>query len=431
MLLDKIKYESNQMGYYLPSFFSIHLKTKSSLKNLNDLPSEDLSTLVHEYVHFMQDITTTFGLTNIINNVNIQKAINAKIIAEKTDSFQIPVSIEEFSDTEEYANLNFMFMGDFESKFNDYSEITSIELVENGIIPNHEEKGFIQVNFRNFHEEYSFCFGAIHLMENMAYLIEKSMFDRVNPPVYPYKIVNKLIEFIYPDFKPNAALVVLICDYSLMAGDPGRFFYSLMGVLKEEQATTFEHIYDIIRKYTFHNDKTSEMTLFGLYEERLNEALTSLKDYFTIDYFKEINEWFEVIFEDIGTFRMEQFNFWYELLGMNSKEERYAQFAKMTSIGGFPLISNENGEVILSHPKLNPQNLLALRAIFSVNNILYNRRSDCNMQDICKNSPKDITSHRCNQPWLQGVEPELCPFGQIIRMWGIYDKSPTLRISTI
>lgn len=424
MVLDQVKYANVQMGYYLPSFFSIHLNTKSSLDNLNDLPLKDRSTLVHEYVHFLQDITTTFGLTNIINNVNVQKAINAKIIAQKTNSFQIPVSIEEFSDTEEYANLNGMFMGDFESRFNDFSEITSVELVENGFIPNHEEKGLIEVKFRNFHEEHSFVFGAIHLMENMAYLIEQSMFDEVNPPTYPYKIVNKLIEFLYPDFQQNAALVVLICDYSLMACDPGRFFYSLMKVLKEEQATSFEHIYDIIRKFNFFNDKDTGMSLFQLYEERLQLALTSLKDYFTIDYFKEINDWFEVIFEDIGTYRMEQFNFWHELLIMNSKEDRYAQFAKITTIGGFPLISNNNGQVVFSHHKIYPQNLLVLRAIYSVNNILYNQTTSCNMQMICKNSLKDITSHRCNQPWLQGMEPEVCPFGQIIRMWGIHDKLP-------
>jgi len=424
MSLDKIKYANIQMGYYLPSFFSIHLNTKSSLDDLNTLPIEDRSTFVHEYVHFLQDITTTFGLTNIINNVNIQKAINVKIISEETESFQIPVSIEEFSETEEYANLNSMFFGDFESEFNDLSEITSIELVENGIIPNHEEKGFIKVNFRNFHNKYSFSFGAIHLMENMAYLIERSMFDQVNPPVYPYKIVNKIIEFIYPDFQQDTALIVLLCDYSLMSSDPGRFFYSLIDILKKEQATSFDHIYDIIRKFNFHNNKNIEMTLFQLYEERLQLALGSLKDYFTIEYFKEINEWFEVVFNDLGIYRMEQFNFWYDLLCMNSKEERYIQFAKLTNIAGFPLISNDNGQVVFSHPKIYPQNLLALRAIYSVNNIIYNRMSSCNMQIICKNSDKDITSHKCNQPWLQGLESELCPFGQIIKMWGLHDKSP-------
>ncbi|UKI53764.1 MAG: hypothetical protein L6V86_01500 [Treponema sp.] len=52
-------------GCYFPSFFTIHLDT--------DLPPEQYlkenfdSTIVHEYIHFLQDISTTYGLANLSN----------------------------------------------------------------------------------------------------------------------------------------------------------------------------------------------------------------------------------------------------------------------------------------------------------------------------------------------------------------------------
>jgi len=413
------------LGYYLPSFFYIEIETDHPFDDLNTLTDEDKSTLFHEYTHFLQDITTTFGLTNIINTVNVQKAINEEILKEEHNTeFYVPVSIENYKDTDVYDKLHDMFYGDFESEFSNYSIIEKIEFVENEIIEEHEDKQYVKVSFSTFEKKSSFIFGGVQIMENMAFLVERNLFDHVNPPVYPYRIVEKVIEYIYPELLVNDIIIITICDYSLMTPDPGKFLVEFINKLKELKINDIDNIYEVLKTYTFKSKNSEELSVFQLYEERYILALNSIKEYFTIEHFESIKKWLDSIFKDLSTFKLENFNFWKDILSLDTKESRRSEFTKMTQKFGFPLISNGKGKVVFSHPKHYPDNLLALKAINEVSKVLNGSLEPCGMKVCCKNSLTDITNNKCDTPWLRGSEDPLCPFGQIIKMWGISTKLP-------
>lgn len=53
------------LGFYEPSLFHIHLAYDVKLDEWKNWPDEVLFTFFHEYIHFLQDLTTTSGLYNI------------------------------------------------------------------------------------------------------------------------------------------------------------------------------------------------------------------------------------------------------------------------------------------------------------------------------------------------------------------------------
>lgn len=55
-------------GDYVPGFFKISID-KMLFEGItwNDFNSEEKATLVHEYVHFLQDISTTRGTNNFLH----------------------------------------------------------------------------------------------------------------------------------------------------------------------------------------------------------------------------------------------------------------------------------------------------------------------------------------------------------------------------
>ena len=67
-----MKLFDNEDDCYYPSFYNIYIN--SSKTNLSELIGSDKEPeLFHEYIHFIQDITTTFGLVNtscIMNKIN-------------------------------------------------------------------------------------------------------------------------------------------------------------------------------------------------------------------------------------------------------------------------------------------------------------------------------------------------------------------------
>lgn len=425
MNLKKDSLNNELMGEYLPSFFFIDLNTNNPLDDLNTLSKKDKSTLFHEYVHFMQDLTTTFGLTNVIHTVEVQKAKNSVIINSSIKNrFKVPLDFSHYKSTDEYDNLHEMFYGDFESDFNSNSFITRVTLNRNNIIPNHETKSYVEVEYITNGITSRFSFGAIQIMESMAFLIENSLFGNVSCPVYPYHIVERLVDFLYPELSKTDALLVALCDYSLMAPDPGRFFIEFMSKIKELDIIEINGAYDLLKKYTFTSSENEQLTVFQLFESRSELALKSMKDYFTIDYFQSINNWLNTIFLDFNTFKLENFNFWYEFIALPNKDERIDKFIQLTKQFGFPLISNSNGNIAFSHHSEFPENLLALKAINEVSNVISGFSKECGMQKICSCTEPDITNEQCLQPWKRGKEDHLCPFGQIIKMWGIYEVSP-------
>lgn len=53
------------LGFYMPSLFHLHVHTKKFFKNLWKWDDETFCTFLHEYIHFLQDVSTVSGLHNI------------------------------------------------------------------------------------------------------------------------------------------------------------------------------------------------------------------------------------------------------------------------------------------------------------------------------------------------------------------------------
>ncbi|AZA96097.1 hypothetical protein EG353_11215 [Chryseobacterium shandongense] len=69
--------------YYRPAFFKIKIDLPFEFKNLQELTDGALSLYLHEYIHFIQDISTIYGLVNISTiNYYIQDCAS-RIFTEK------------------------------------------------------------------------------------------------------------------------------------------------------------------------------------------------------------------------------------------------------------------------------------------------------------------------------------------------------------
>lgn len=55
--MKRILHNSN-LGFYTQTFFRIHLYKNVTFNHMSE---EDYAVLAHEYIHFLQDISTTYG----------------------------------------------------------------------------------------------------------------------------------------------------------------------------------------------------------------------------------------------------------------------------------------------------------------------------------------------------------------------------------
>ena len=56
----------NLDGSYLPAFLYIQLNESIDFQNFESHADEVKGTFIHEYCHFLQDVSTTYGYTNFL-----------------------------------------------------------------------------------------------------------------------------------------------------------------------------------------------------------------------------------------------------------------------------------------------------------------------------------------------------------------------------
>ena len=110
--------ELETLGYYEPGFFHLRLNTSSNILDLNNLfnsgQNKQLSsTFLHEYIHFLQEVTSTNGLLNGYFYIDLIKDINRKIRESKNIKFKVPVEIDNEFNTKAKMELNEVYRGNY------------------------------------------------------------------------------------------------------------------------------------------------------------------------------------------------------------------------------------------------------------------------------------------------------------------------------
>src|SRR5690554_6833693 len=100
-------------GYYNPSFLKLTVNADCDLSDLNRLSKAHLSTFFHEYIHFIQDLTTTFGVTNASIIANRLRYYNEQF-RTSTDQFinvKIPLIDQSGANSKLNAELQNLYLG--------------------------------------------------------------------------------------------------------------------------------------------------------------------------------------------------------------------------------------------------------------------------------------------------------------------------------
>lgn len=221
----------------------------SFLKPYKDA-TEKIATFLHEYIHFLQDISTLTGLT-IIDLCSKKNQTAMSIVANNKDSEEkgiiLPLQESSSKIIEACSNYYSIFRGSSSNlpfkKLHHYNrlEITSDECVEilssedpimypKDILESLHE---IKVVFNDGKDEYQL--GSYIISESMAYLFEMTVFNaekRNNQ--YPYNICEMIVDIECPAIAKNKYLILAICELSLMHEHSGEMFYHIIKEIKEK-----------------------------------------------------------------------------------------------------------------------------------------------------------------------------------------------------
>jgi len=105
------------LGFYEPGFLHLRVNTDEDISDLNSLYKNNpkrFSTFLHEYIHFLQDVTTPSGLMSASFYIDFIKDVNWTIRNDGKPEFKVPVEITNLNNIEANIKLRLLYRGETE-----------------------------------------------------------------------------------------------------------------------------------------------------------------------------------------------------------------------------------------------------------------------------------------------------------------------------
>jgi hypothetical protein len=424
------------LGYYVPAFFEMHIDTESEDMIINQMPIEDATVLFHEYIHFLQDISSYYGLSRIYAYSEYLHKMICEIYNMSQADFQIPMTLLHSNDNVKLNNdLIRLTEGDVGNKAT--FSITDIKISEDKLEENVHLQTIPSVMLE-FSDDDIATFGAGAISESMAYLLERlcSPNGYKTSPEYPYMAAEKVASFYDEEFAKDKLKILALCDMSLMSSNPGTCFVRVMKSIKKKELsfTSPEAVYDY-----FYESKTvkatgEETSLIDAFITLQNTVVQCLKSYLKIE---EINKayytWIDLITNFVIDWRQ---NHKYFLLTMARHKELFANgcFGYCIKKIGTPLMSNNIPGRYFKIPideeyTESDMDVEYFKVIYQIEALLSKGKVSCDMYDWCCNSPSSTPNELCKtSPWLKVSEEELCPYAFLWKHWRLSKYKPYKRL---
>lgn len=436
-------------GSYAPTFFTIRIPNDENYENL--LLDERMSPqaeayFLHEYIHFLQDLTTIPGLSNICVVVDYMKwathqAKNGKIyvpcLPKAADGYNLLNN-----QTMNSARLGYGLLDKIKVK-----EIRNLVLNDDKVQVNgvyHTRLNAI-VTFKDSEgNNHQYQIGEFALSESMAYTIEQMLYPNVLPdaPDCPYRIVELICDKFLQGFSDDLCKIVALCDACLMYSFPGRIFQMAIEKLKtvDYKSLTAEQVFDFITQdatlqATEHN-QTVGITMNDHLAKFSLHAAEQLSGYFTTSNYDSEKLFTILMLYTAMEIRKQRQHFFLEIARGGMLRDNTPLRSVMGELG-CPVILNKTNTLTTILGRISfmlscktmydPSCFWVFNQMYKIlkQGCLNNDTYRCEMIDWCrdcfiKKGVKDLTSEgdECiYSPWkrVSDEEFQLCTFGRFWR----------------
>lgn len=436
-------------SYYTPAFFRMKVATHESLLDLNKVDELEFMQLYHEYIHFLQDVTTTYGLMNISN---VSYYIRDAVYTIEHGSNKLFDHPHKIIDKGDYGYSNYRLWNVYRgSSIEPMLKNVSIDNLDIQKIPvNKTEVEMVFLDITDLDtsvKNSSVVFGGQILCEGMAYLMEKYVYTPVfkkrgeiypDGDEYPYLICKKIVESIYPEISDKPVIMVGICDMSLMNYNSGLMFIRMVEHFRDiklhEQFGNFQNIRDFV-SYMYQEGLQFISGHQYDFDTMQKYVARELNKYFKCQEFEGNNRWIDMVFTRAAELRRKTPQFMLDIMIYCQGEDirHNACFGEIFKYLGSPLMFNEDGEASINPPSgFDTKNYMP-ELFWAIQQLAYvfeegKKRLPCKLKNHCdksKNHGAPVTDGRCDSaPWARRLDKNLCPFAIMWQHWALSGYAP-------
>ena len=416
------------LGYYIPTFFEMQVDSTDDNMIISKMSDIDTTILFHEYILFLQDFTTYYGLNNLyVQSEYIHSVVNR--IYKTNKQFAVPF---EITDNDDNLLLNQQICKLTAGDTEESSIYTIDEIIENTdtLIPNPYINDIQNVvlnpndNIRSF--------GALAIMESMAYIMERlcSPNGVQTSPDYPYRAAELVAQYYNNEFWDNLLKVLALCDISLLNSTPGVSFINIAKKIGSGELVinNAEELYDWFYKQPCSiADSSSSLVFEQVFENLANQVNQSLHSYIR-DVIEQdpFHEWINHLTDFAKDWRINDKYFLLKMAKQNDLKKNDCWGYTISRVGS-PLMKNQyNHYFKLPYEDMKEgDNVEIFNAIKEIYQLFSDGKKNCEMFNWCCDSPNSTPNELCKtEPWKKCNEKSLCPYAFLWKHWNLKTHEP-------
>ncbi|SMD44862.1 hypothetical protein SAMN00777080_3498 [Aquiflexum balticum DSM 16537] len=409
-----INQEDTIRGFYNPNFFSVYFDGKF-YEDISKMQPLDLGTFAHEYLHFLQNLTTLYGLKHGI--FYYQFLFETKDYFSKSSSISIPLKLDFLSERLKKGKQQFDFYDGTKISENVKYENYDVKVVSRNLLG--DLHSIVEIEFiNNDHKPKSIVFGGICVKESMARMFQLEFDSAAEAFNIPYDTADLIVSKINPCLINERQKIFVYLYLSLFSNNPGLTFYKLILDSKKDFYLSAREIYRNFFKTTSVTGKLKkDVPLKEYFKEVLKEfrLLLDLHSTGKIDHFNKLFENIDCMFSSEGITFLE--------ILINQEIGNIEKLQFLINQFGIPSIRTSDGCLHFSGEGENPAiEFVDFMAQHVVIERLFKSKVDrkvCSMFAICIEE-NDLVDECCDeQQWKRTVP---CPFKVISDSWGLNAK---------
>lgn len=405
-------------GFYRPHFFSLFINAEF-YGDLSDLTQTDLGTFVHEYVHYLQNVTTIFGLRNSLFYFNYLYEVKRYIV--DNESLKIPLNEIPFSKAIIKGNDLFQLSYGTSKTFSPDYDKAEVYIGKNSRNDTVIENVCINLFLHDTKTE-TIIIGSNCVKEGMAHLYQKLFDENVKSDSFPYQSVEILCGLIYPELLDDKRKLITLCLISLNSQNSGLTLFQLLHKAKGDKDLNG---IDLYKKYS------EELTVYNGNKEIsvmefLIASLSKFEETLSASLVSEIKH-FKLLIENIRLSAEKNILPLIEVI-YDEESSPVEKIKSLIDFYGIPHIRTQNGynhypqDNELQQPAMEFVELFGQRIVLDrILGLGYNKDDNlCSLYSQCQLSEDDNTDDNClDKQWER---EKVCPFKIISDNWKLNEK---------
>lgn len=438
-MTERRKY-AKTLGFFEPTMFHIHLAYDVKLDDWKNWSDEAMFTFFHEYIHFLQDLTTTNGLYNIYVLDEVLKYDVNYIYRLPKGAFKVPIPVVDSGDN---VLNNIMVRAKTtisDNQLNDYERANLIVTGRAVVNTNVLNLDGQQINLAEVtvptNLGKNITLSADEITESMACLGQKIAYQnelaqgkvKLSPPNYPYHTVEQLASFYSSPLMHSDEFLFTLCDFALMYQHPAKVLVQFLEIVEQNpNITDYRSAIEHFQKFGKNVDGYGNTVSYeDIGKHAYSCAINGLRSRFKGIVHANLRNWFSEVMSKAFAIRQNTPFFMTDLV-LKGNARTNPDFEFLMNFIGSPLLSDDNNRTYFynaTKEKLNVKRLARLKAAGNMLITLNGGGFECTLYDYCKAAGYCVNDDCKNSPWKKAKRLCACPYGFLWMGWGLKEYYP-------